>query len=121
MPATIPWALTAMTYQSKLLYQYSRPSPELISESLMSPLFTINTICLYGSYFFYWLLRRRSTTVLYDMENEHWIRFFEYPIMFFFNAFGITLPCYVIAAYGALFEGREYVVAEKVISKKEHH
>lgn len=35
--------------------------------------------------------------------------------------FGITLPCYVIAAYGALFEGREYVVAEKVISKKEHH
>jgi hypothetical protein len=41
--------------------------------------------------------------------------------MFFFNMFGITLPCYVIAAYGALFEGREYVVAEKVISKKEHH
>jgi hypothetical protein len=32
----------------------------------------------------------------------------------------ITLPCYVIAAFGALFEGREYIVAEKVLDKREN-
>lgn len=67
MPATIPWALTAMTYQAKVLYLYTRPSPEMISDDWLSPLFTINTICLYGSYFLYWMLRRRSTTVLYGL------------------------------------------------------
>lgn len=92
----------------------------MISESLIAPLFTINTICLYVSYFFYWLIKRRSTTVLYKLENESILRIFEYPIFFFVNAFVITLPCYVIAAFGALFEGREYIVAEKVISKKDH-
>jgi len=33
----------------------------------------------------------------------------------------ITLPCYIIAAFGALFEGREYVVAEKVLEKKDNN
>lgn len=30
----------------------------------------------------------------------------------------ISIPTFVIAAFGVLFEGREYVVADKVISKK---
>jgi hypothetical protein len=38
----------------------------------------------------------------------------------------ISIPTFVIAAFGGLFEGREYVVADKVMSKKaieveEHH
>ena len=34
--------------------------------------------------------------------------------------FLISIPSYVISAFGALVEGREYVVAEKVVSKHEH-
>jgi hypothetical protein len=30
----------------------------------------------------------------------------------------ISIPTFVIAAFGALFEGREYTVAEKVITRK---
>jgi hypothetical protein len=31
----------------------------------------------------------------------------------------ISIPTFVIAAFGILFEGREYVVADKVISRKQ--
>lgn len=30
----------------------------------------------------------------------------------------ISIPTFVIAAFGCLIEGRDYVVADKVISKK---
>lgn len=30
----------------------------------------------------------------------------------------ISIPTFVISAFGVLFEGREYVVADKVISRK---
>ena len=111
MPALIPWALAAMSYQDHLLYRYNRPNPEMINTQLLSPIFTYNTICMYVSYFCYWLIKRRANTVLYDIENESILRIIEYPLMFPINTALITIPCYIIASFGALFEGREYIVA----------
>ena len=67
MPALVPWALMAMSYQSKVLFMYEKPSPELISDDVISPIFTINTVLAYLAYFFYWLIKRRATTVLYGL------------------------------------------------------
>jgi hypothetical protein len=69
MPALVPWALMAMSYQTNVLFMYEKPSPELISDAVISPIFTLNTIFAYLAYFFYWLIKRRATTVLYDLEN----------------------------------------------------
>lgn len=46
------------------------------------------------------------------------MRIIEYPLMFLPNMIFISVPALLIAAFGALFEGREYVVADKVMSKK---
>jgi hypothetical protein len=117
LPALVPWALTAMTYEYNILFTYSNHSPQLISSKYFNPLYTWNTVCIYLSYFFYWLQKRRATTVLYELENESIFRVIEYPILFFFNMFAISIPTYIISAFGALVEGREYVVAEKVVNK----
>jgi len=118
LPGIIPWAVLAMTYESKILWHYTRPTPELISETYVSHLFTFATFCLYSSYFMYFFVKRRANTVLYNLENESILRIIEYPLMFLPNMIFISVPALLIAAFGALFEGREYVVADKVMSKK---
>ncbi len=102
----VPWALTATSYQTKVLFRFNRPSPELISQDIINPLFTFNTIVLYSAYFFYWILKRRATKILHGLELESIFRIVEYPIMFPINMFLITIPAYIIAGFGALFEGR---------------
>ena len=32
----------------------------------------------------------------------------------------MSLPSFVVAAFGALVEGREYIVADKVVERHEH-
>ena len=56
--------------------------------------------------------------MLYNQENESIFRILEYPIMFLPNTIMISVPALLIAAFGVLFEGRDYVVADKVMSKK---
>lgn len=108
-----------MTYESKILFQYTKPSPELISEDYTNIFFNYATICFYVTYFFYYFVKRRANTVLYGQENESFLRILEYPILFLINMVFISIPTFVIAAFGVLFEGREYVVADKVISRKQ--
>jgi hypothetical protein len=65
LPAIVPWAIVAMTYESKILFQYTKPSPEMISEDIMSFFFNYATFCFYISYFIYFIVKRRANTVLY--------------------------------------------------------
>jgi hypothetical protein len=118
LPGIIPWAIITMTYESKILFKYTKPSPELISEDYTGYFFTYATFCFYFSYFLYFIIKRKATTLLYGLENESFLRIIEYPIFFIPNMVFITIPTFVIAAFGTLIEGREYVVADKVISRK---
>ncbi len=42
----------------------------------------------------------------------------EYPILFMFIFFTISVPTFVIAAFATLFGNQEYVVADKKNTKK---
>ena len=120
LPALIPWALTAMTYEYDILFKYSNHSPLLISQKLFSPLYTYNTIFLYTGFFLYWIQKRIATKTLYNLENESVLRIFEYYLFFFPVITILSIPSYIVAAFGALFDGREYVVADKVVNRHEH-
>ena len=61
LPAFIPWALTAMTYEYDILFKYTNHSPFLISQKHFTYLYTYNTIFLYVAFFFYWVLKRKAT------------------------------------------------------------
>ena len=54
------------------------------------------------------------------MENEGILRILEYYILFFPVLTVVSIPSYIVSAFGALFEGREYVVADKVVNRHQH-
>ena len=58
LPALIPWALTAMTYEYNILFKYTNHSPLLISQSHFSPFYTYNTILLYLAFLSYYVQKR---------------------------------------------------------------
>jgi hypothetical protein len=118
VPAIVPWVILAMKYETVILWQYTKPSPELISDDYMNYFFTVAGFCFYSTYFLYFFVKRKANTVLYNQENESIFRIIEYPILFLLNMIFISIVTFVIASFGVLFEGREYVVAEKVITKK---
>jgi len=67
LPAVVPWVILAMTYESKILFKYTKASPELISETYTGYFFTYATFCFYFTYFIYFILKRRATTLLYNL------------------------------------------------------
>ena len=103
LPGIVPWAVVAMNYESNILWKYTRPSPELISQDYISIFFTYATVCFYSTYFFYFLVKHRANEVLYGQENESLLRIIEYPILFLVNMACITIPCMVIGSFGVLF------------------
>lgn len=78
----------------------------MISEDYTGIFFNFATFCFYSTYFLYYIVKRKATTVLYNLENESILRIIEYPILFIVNMVTISIPCFVIAAFGTLFEGR---------------
>jgi hypothetical protein len=66
LPGIVPWAIVAMTYESKILFQYTKRSPELISEDYTSYFFNYATFCFYSTYLLYFFVKRRANTVLYN-------------------------------------------------------
>jgi hypothetical protein len=46
------------------------------------------------------------------------LRLIEYPIAVTLDILFITVPAFVLAAFGSLFKSRQYRVAEKVIKKE---
>ena len=46
--ATLPWICISLNYQSRILFQYEKPSPELYNDATFSYLFTVMSI--FGSF-----------------------------------------------------------------------
>ena len=63
----MPWALTAMTYEYNVLFNYSNHSPLLISQAYFTPLYNVNTACLMLAYLSYYLQKRKATVVLHGL------------------------------------------------------
>jgi len=76
MPATIPWAMLAMTIQSQILFKYIKRSPEMIADEYTSYLLNYTTFAFMMVYILYYYIKRRATTELYKLENESLLRFF---------------------------------------------
>ena len=52
------------------------------------------------------IVRRRSTAILFKLENESIFRMLELAIFYVPNLFLITLPAMIIAAFGSLKSNR---------------
>ena len=119
-PIVMPWIFLAIIYQQNLLFRYIKPSPEMISEKYVDLIFTLSSVSFYVSYLLYWQMKRRATTVLYNLENESILRIIEYPLLFMIGIICYLTPAFIIACFGSLFEGGEFRVAEKkAITRKE--
>lgn len=71
------------------------------------------------AYFIYEIIKRRANRIIYKQENESIFRMLEYPILFMFIFFTMSVPTFVIAAFSSLFGNQEYIVADKKSTKKE--
>jgi hypothetical protein len=117
--AAIPWATISLAYQSLIIFQFYKPAPELIA-FFPYIYFILNfaPALLAVLYFFYYLIKRKAGEVLFNKESESFLRYLEFPIIYPLVTFLFDIPSFIIAAFGSLFEEREYVVAEKVVTKK---
>lgn len=119
LPAFLPWVFLSLTYQSQILYVYTKASPELISDQAFGFLFNFLTLGSALTFICFEIVKRRSTNILFKLENESIFRMIELAIFYVPNLFIITLPVMIIAAFGSLKGNREYVVADKVTTRKE--
>lgn len=85
----------------------------------MSFLFNFLTLGSAITFICFEIVKRRSTNILFKLENESIFRLIELTIFYVPNLFIITLPVMIIAAFGSLKSNREYVVADKVTTRKE--
>lgn len=119
LPAFVPWVFLSLTYQSQILYKYTKASPELISDATFKYLFNFLSLGSLMAFTCFEIVKRRSTKILFKLENESIFRLIELAIFYVPNLFIITLPVMIIAAFGSLKSNREYVVADKVTTRKE--
>lgn len=119
LPAFVPWVFLSLTYQSQILYKYTKASPELISDLTLRVLFNFLTLGSLITFTCFEIVKRRSTRILFKLENESIFRLIEVAMFYVPNLFLITLPVMIIAAFGSLKGNREYVVADKVTTRKE--
>lgn len=115
----MPWVFLSLTYQSQILYKYTKASPELISDATFKYLFNFLSLGSLMAFTCFEIVKRRSTKILFKLENESIFRLIELAIFYVPNLFIITLPVMIIAAFGSLKSNREYVVADKVTTRKE--
>lgn len=111
LPAILPWVFISLMLQSNILFMGISQPPELISQSNLSILFNIMSIGSTVGYLLYEIMKRRSNKIIYKRENESLWRLIEYPLLFVVNLFSMSVPTFVIAAFGTLFGKREYIVA----------
>lgn len=90
----------------------------MISEEAFGWLFNFLTIGSVITFICFEIVKRRSTSILFKLENESIFRMIELAIFYVPNLFIITLPVMIIAAFASLKSNREYIVADKVTSRK---
>jgi hypothetical protein len=115
-PATLPWAMIALSYQGLILARYERLSPEVISFFYVSIFLNWIGVATFFTYLFYFLIKRRASKLLYGRE-ESWWRVVELMVMLPINTFFVNIPCLVIASFSVLFANKEFVRSDKVMEK----
>lgn len=113
MPGILPWVFISLALQSNILFNDMEAQKQQANSSYIGLLFNLISIISTIGYFIYEYIKRRANTVIYKSKNESILRVAEYPILFVVNLFLISVPTFLIAAFGSLFANREYIVAEK--------
>jgi hypothetical protein len=117
--ATVPWMLIGMNYQQYIVFQYERPSPELLNQSSLNYLLFIISFAGTLSYLLFELFKRRANKAIYKKENESIFRVLEYMILFPIFFLLMTIPGLILASFGSLHGDQGYVVADKRSTRKQ--
>ncbi len=64
-------------------------------------------------YLLYEYHKRKSSKILYGIENPSILRIVEGPILIALNAVVVLTASYVVSSFSGLKQNREYVVADK--------
>jgi hypothetical protein len=67
LPAFLPWVFLSLTYQSHILYVYTKASPELISDKAFGYLFNFLTLGSVLTFACFEVVKRRSTKILFKL------------------------------------------------------
>ena len=106
LPAvSLPWAMISLTYQGLILVRYEKLSPEVIPFNYVAIVINWVSVATFFTYLFYFLIKRRSSRVLYN-RSESWWRIIEVIIMLGINTFFINIPGLVIASFSVLFNNK---------------
>lgn len=68
LPAILPWVMLGSTLQN-FIYTFEVPPSYLIGDWYSSFLFNICSYCFIGSYILYYILKRKMTSEVYNLEN----------------------------------------------------
>lgn len=101
--ATIPWMMLSLNYQKYILFNFSKPSPQLFSQNTVGYIFTLTSVFGTLSYLIYEIIKRRANRIIYKQENESIFRILEQPIIFAPLFFTFSVPTFIIAAFSSLF------------------
>lgn len=74
------------------------------------------SIATFFTYFFYFLIKRRASRVLYN-RSESWWRIIEVIIFLGINTFLVNIPCLVIASFSVLFNNKEFERSDKNLER----
>lgn len=113
LPAILPWVFLSLNFTGNILYRGATRPEGMAPPIFESVLFNILTALSTVGYLLYELFKRRANKIIYNRKNENLLRMLEYPVMFIVNLFFMSVPTFVLAAFGSLVKNREYVVAEK--------
>jgi hypothetical protein len=116
LPAFLPWIFISLSLQNNVLFRGVNLPATNFSNAYFY-IFNILTVLSVVTYLLFEKFKRTSNTLIYNRKNESFLRIIEYFIFFSVNMFSISVPTFVIAAFGSLFSDREYVVAEKKMKK----
>lgn len=84
----------------------------------MGYLFSLMSLFGTTGYLLYEIVKKRANKIIYKQENESLLRLLEYPIVFIFIFFAMSVPAFTIASFSALFGNNEYIVADKKNTSK---
>jgi hypothetical protein len=111
IPIIVPYAVFSILIQDQLL-QWEAP------EGILSPvvfLTLFNLANLFGAIMIllYEYNKRKSSKILYGIENPSLLRVLEGPIFIALNAVVILSISYIVSSFSGLRKNREYIVADK--------
>lgn len=107
LPGVLPWVFISLSLQNNILYRGIEDKGENYASPTVSfVLFNILSVASTLGYFLFEIFKRKANRIIYKRENESILRVLEYPILFFVNLFFMSIPTFVIAAFGSLFSNR---------------